>query len=125
MPEYVLPEIKNASEEVGMVRDSYAYPDEYARKITIPVNPEILAGLMVGEAASITLTGNIQELSSNQSADSAGRTSVTINLDKVEAYPVDYDMEDDDLSDEMAAEEDMAKGFGSGRGRFGGGMGMI
>jgi hypothetical protein len=118
MPKYYLPE-KAQHDDLGPetaevdVRDDYSYPDEYARQITVPVNKAILGALQVGEGAKVVLRGNVQELTDNQSATGAGRTTLVLAIDEVDAES--EEMEDPD--------EAFMSGFGNKRGNIGrGGM---
>ena len=108
MLSYTLPPEKAEKEpmEIPATRDDYTYPDEWARRITIPVNSEILQSLSVGGDVEVTLRGKVEELSENQSASDAGRTSMTISITSVDA----------ESESEMAEEEAFETGFGRGKG---------
>jgi len=82
MPHYQLPPVKTEKES-SVATPS---PDEWSRRITIPVNKEILAALEVDGEAVITLRGKITELSSSESVEYSS-TSVAITVDSVDAYP--------------------------------------
>ena len=117
MPKYYLPEKPehNDLEEAGThVREDYSYPDEYARQISVPINKAILGSLQVGEGAKVVLRGKVQELTDNQSATQAGRTTLVLAIDEVDAEP-EESMEDPN--------EAFMSGFGNKRGNIGrGGM---
>jgi hypothetical protein len=114
MPKYILPQVDGRDDldgippidPAGTVRDEYRYPDEWARRVSIPINDAILAALTVGQTARVNLRCRVEELASNQSATGAGRTELTVVIDEVDAYP----------EDQLAAEEDFLTGFGRMRG---------
>jgi hypothetical protein len=112
MPRYVLPPTKSSPDagEVAATREEYSYPDKWARQITIPVNSAIISALEVGGEADITLKGKVQELA--QSITGEGRTTLTLALSEVDAYPSEVD---EPVSDEDA----FVSGFGNRRGQFG------
>lgn len=58
---YSLPALKKPKTGKGMEASVPEVPDEYDRKIRIPVNDELLKGLPVGTSATITLVGEICE----------------------------------------------------------------
>jgi hypothetical protein len=99
MPHYQLPPVPAEKEPALNVASS---PDDWSRRITIPVNKEILAALEVDGEAVITLRGKITGLSSSESVEHSS-TSVTITIDSVDAYPdkgviqgMGGDMDEDD-----------------------------
>lgn len=104
MPTYTLPQINGEDDRdgiapidpAGTVRDEYTFPDEWDRRVSIPVNDAILAALAVGDPATVTLRCRVEEMTRNQSRTGAGRTNITVSIDAVDAY-----------SNDAAASEDM------------------
>lgn len=56
--------------------------DEWRRRITIPVNDEILQALQVGDTVTIELTGKVTTLNSNESEESQEK-NITIMVTQV------------------------------------------
>lgn len=93
MPNYTLPPIKdNYANDLDMAvdesREGEVYPGRWERRITVPINTDILQTLSVGEDCEITLRGRVGELSNTQSDDVA-RTSLVLELAEVSAYQHD------------------------------------
>ena len=111
MPEYILPAVKGQPEDdaIETTRDEYRYPDQWARRISIPVNTEILEALQIGGRVTVTLDGTVEEMTNNQSAGGAGRTEIVLVVSSVDAYPNDQTEEDDDF----------VRGFGNLRRNYG------
>lgn len=88
MPKYTLPPPQGPEQAVAEapVRDDYSYPDEWARRITIPVDDAILAAMQVGGEVEITLRGTLDELTNSDSTLSGGRKNITVSITEVEAY---------------------------------------
>lgn len=93
MPRYKLPPPPSPRKDDAPVYAESDVPDEWARRIHIPVNEEIIQALRVGEQATVTLTGEIYELSSSQ-----GRDNLAIQVEVVDAYP-GAEMGDDEEED--------------------------
>ena len=84
MPHYELPPTK-AQEEIQVETASDGVsPDEWDRRITIPINAEILQSLSVGDDAEIVLVGRVEELTENQSSSGNGRVAVTLLISSVD-----------------------------------------
>jgi len=105
VPKYKLPPPQGPEQAVeAPVRVDYSYPDEWARRITIPVDDAILAAMQVGGEVEITLKGTLDELTNSDSTVSGGRKNITVSITEVEAY-----MEDG--AEEEYEEDAFAGGF--------------
>jgi len=62
------------------------YPDMYDRRVSIPVNDEILEYAEIGEECHITLTGKISEIRSNKSEEGYEHKTITLEISEVEKY---------------------------------------
>ena len=102
MPVYELPKLKTKEkdideDEMPAVAGSTSeqqFPDEWDRRIRIPVNEEILEQLKVGEKATITLYGNIEETTSRKN-DKQNAMFLEVMISKVDAYPESETMEEE------------------------------
>lgn len=115
MPHYQLPPVKTEKESnvpapSGLSSDF----DDWSRRITIPVNKEILAALEVDGEATITLRGKITSLSSSEGVDHSS-TNVTISIDSVDAYPGNDMMGG---MDDMDEDDGFESSFNKARGMF-------
>ena len=89
MHSYSLPPLGKVNDEEGMAfsdgMEESIYPDRYDRKITIPIDDQLLAELEIGGETELVLTGRVIELTDNRSEQGAGRKSVQIELERVKA----------------------------------------
>ena len=115
MPHYKLPPLQptaNKSTEGPVAAGESTFPDSWDRRVTIPVSPEILAALTVGDEVSIELKGTLEELSSKRSGGN-GRTTLTLSISEVEAYPA---LSEEAYEEAYEQDEDFERGFASRRG---------
>lgn len=87
------------------------FPDEWDRRIRIPVNEAIMQALQMNDEVSVTITGQVRELSSNASEDREARF-MEVMIDRVDAYPADP------LAEEEAAMEAAYNGDDIGMGDY-------
>jgi hypothetical protein len=101
MPKYTLPPLpRKTRDNHDPMYDGDEIPDEWTRRIRIPVSDEIVKALSVGGAVTCTLKGTAYELTSS----AGGRTELALQVEEVEAYG------------EQSAEDDFLAGFESKRG---------
>lgn len=80
MPKYILPPPGKEKEKPVPV-ETY---DEWRRRVTIPVNKEILEALEVGASATVTLTSKVVGLSDNEREGEQSNRSVDLLIKSVE-----------------------------------------
>ncbi len=80
---YTLPKMDKEKEDD---MPEMVYPDSYDRRISIPVNDEILEYAEIGEECEIILTGKITEIRSNRSEQGYESKNITLEVTEVEKY---------------------------------------
>lgn len=93
MPKYKLPPEKKGDDKKSEAPISGAGPSEYQRRITVPVNQEILDAVQTGQMVEVTLMAEVIGTRSNESPDYSDR-SVELKIGSVEIYPESEDDED-------------------------------
>ena len=79
MPTFKLPKPSKKEKEYA---EPTAFPDYYYRKVTIPVNAEILKTVKVEDEATVTLKGKIKSTRSND----PGSKEICIEIEEVSVY---------------------------------------
>ena len=85
MPKFTLPPIKNEEKHDQGVPSTDGM-DVWRRRISIPINMDILRELKVGEEAKIMLTGKVIVLASRENMDMPRESNMEIEVAVVEAY---------------------------------------
>ena len=89
MPKFTLPKPKKKKRDgdQAIPAASDYDPLEYQRRVTLPVNPEILKAVETGQKVDVTLTGAV----TRQVSDSGeyDEHSLTIDVSTVEVYPAE------------------------------------
>ena len=73
-----------------MSHDDGEVPD-YMRRLSIPVNAEIVEALQVGDKVEVTLIGKVSGLTNVQNHGSPERYELSVEIDAVEAYKANHD----------------------------------
>ncbi len=83
--------------------------------VTLPVSPEIIAALEVGENIEVTLKGKVVGLESRQSTEDmpwANRQELRVELRVVEAYPAEGGDDDEEEEKEPSMKDAIDEGLG-------------
>lgn len=102
MPTYKLPAEKKHKKDTEAMALNSVHMDDWDRRVTLPVNKEILDALQVGEIAEVRLRGEVIEARNNESQEHTSRT-ITLKVSEVSAYG------DDDAHERE--EEGMSAGY--------------
>lgn len=96
------------------VNSSQGKPKKRYPTVNVPVSPEIIAALAVGDSVTVELKGLVQALESRQSTEQdpwMNRNELRVELRMVEAYPVEEGEDEEEEPDETM-EQAISKGLG-------------
>lgn len=101
MPKFKLPEEPQTRQDEPLETDGVL---GHNRRVSVPINDEILNTLKVGDAVEVKLIGEIEELSNHESPDYNSKNLV-LKVSEVSAYS-----EPDSVANEMM-KDDFESGF--------------